>query len=165
MTKHLKLESQNKLLKKRNFVLEKENKRFEKYLKSLNRQLLKEYHKVKEKLELSQELIKNLSSENERLTKANHDLNSKSQNQDQEIENQEKTCDQPLKDGRKELWMINQTKFHQNIRYQNETILSLTKSLHQKDEIIKLLKNRIEEKNELSFKMSEKFKTALNKIS
>ena len=94
-----------------------------------------------------------------------HDLNSKSQNHDEEIENQEKTCDQPLKDGRKELWMINQTKFHQNIRYQNATILSLTKSLHQKDEIIKLLKNRIEEKNELSFKMSEKFKTALNKIS
>ena len=169
------LESQNKSLKKRNCILEIQNKKYEKYLKSLNRQLLKEYHQVKEKLDVSQEVIKNLSSENERL-KVNIDSNSKCQSTNQnhtrseqnttlELDNKEKSCDQYPKKIKKDQWMINQTKFDQNIRNQNARIQSLTKSLQQKDEIIRLLKNRIVKKNELSVELTEKFKILLNKVT
>ena len=125
---------------------------------------------MKEKLDLSQEVIKNLSSENERL-KLNNDLNSKCQstnqnkNLNQELNNKEKSSDQHLKKIRKDQWMINQPKFDQSIRKQNARIHSLTQSLQQKDEIIRLLKNRIVKKNELSLEITEKFKTLLNTIS
>ena len=171
MTKSLKLESHNKILKKRNYILERENRKLEKYLKSLNRQLLKEYHQVKEKLDLSQEVIKNLTSENERLkvsndpNTTNHASINPSTNLNQDADNKQKSCDLHLKKVKKDQWVVNKTKLDQDIRNQNARIQSLSQSLQQKDEIIRLLKNRIEKKNEISFKITEKFKTLLNKIS